>query len=200
MWSEPSILRRLKFSFLGFGLAMGLIFPIYASFFVDYRPGMHGWFIAGCVVAGLLVGVFNFVVTEFILLRKLGRIAEVASAIRDGDLTTTCRMSSADTIGRIIDAFNGMVEQLGGYMRQITRQSDRVRAGARQMSVISEEIVRNGVLERDRSSEVATAARHVGEMALRVLEAAERAQQAAHVALDHVRAGQGTLHASQHAA
>ena len=45
MWSEPSILRRLKFSFLGFGLLMGGVFPLYASFFVQYRPGMQSWFI-----------------------------------------------------------------------------------------------------------------------------------------------------------
>ncbi|MEW6765321.1 MAG: methyl-accepting chemotaxis protein [Pseudomonadota bacterium] len=200
MLTEPSILRRLKLSFLGFGLLMGVIFPVYASFFVDYRPGMQGWFIAGCVVAGLLVGVFNYVVTEFVLLRKLGRIAEVASTIREGDLTYSCSIRSADTIGQIIDAFNGMVSQLAGYMRQITRQSSRVRAGARQMSAISGEIVRLGELERSRSSEVASVAAQVGELAEQARDAAARAQQAAHQAMEHVRAGEATLQASRHAA
>ncbi|MEW6446069.1 MAG: methyl-accepting chemotaxis protein [Pseudomonadota bacterium] len=199
MWSEPSILRRLKFSFLGFGLLMGVIFPIYAAFFVEYRPGMQGWFIAGCLVAGLLVGVFNYVVTEIVLLRKLGRIADVAGTIREGDLTYACHIRSADTIGQIIDAFNGMVEQLGGYMRQITSQSARVRAGARQMSSISDQIVRNGELERARSGEVSDAARLVGDLAVQVLEAAERARQASDAALEHVRSGCVTLQSSQRA-
>lgn len=196
MWSEPSLLRRLRFAFLGFGVAMGAIFPLYATFFVDYRPGMKGWFIAGCLVAGALVGLFNYAVTHVVLLRKLGRIAEVAGSIREGKLTHECSMRSADMIGQIIDAFNGMVSQLAGTMRQITRQSDRVRTGARQMSVISEEIVRHGELERSRQSEVAAVATLVGDLAVEVRDAAARAQQAAQMAMAHVQAGQSTLQAS----
>lgn len=199
MWSEPSLLRRLRFAFLGFGVAMGAIFPLYASFFVDYRPGMKGWFIAGCLVAGALVGLFNYAVTHVVLLRKLGRIAEVAGSIREGKLTHECSMRSADMIGQIIDAFNGMVGQLAGYMRQITRQSDRVRAGARQMSVISDEIVRHGELERSRQSEVAAVAALVGDLTVEVQDSAARAQLAAQMAMEHVRAGQATLQASRHA-
>ncbi|MEO1750890.1 methyl-accepting chemotaxis protein [Thiofaba sp. EF100] len=199
MWSEPSLLRRLRFAFLGFGVAMGVIFPLYATFFVEYRPGMKWWFVAGCLVAGGMVGIFNYVVTHVVLLRKLGRIAEVAGSIREGNLTHECSMRSADMIGQIIDAFNGMVGQLAGYMRQITRQSDRVRAGARQMSTISEEIVRHGELERSRQSEVAAVAALVGDLAVEVQDSAARAQLAAQMAMEHVRAGQATLQASRHA-
>jgi len=199
MWSEPSLLRRLRFAFLGFGLAMGGIFPLYAAFFVEYRPGMKWWFVAGCLAAGVMVGVFNYVVTHVVLLRKLGRIAEVAGSIREGNLTHECSMRSADMVGQIIDAFNGMVSQLVGHMRQITRQSDKVRAGARQMSVISEEIVRHGELERSRQSEVAAVAALVGDLAVEVQDSAARAQQAAQMAMEHVRAGQSTLQANRHA-
>ena len=199
MWSEPSILRRLKISFLGFGLLMGVVFPIYASFFVNYKSGMQAWFIAGCLIAGVVVGVVNYLVTQMVLLRKLGRIAEVADTIKQGNLTHACSMRSADTIGQIIDAFNSMVSQLAGYMQQITRQSTQVRAGARQMNVIAENIVRNGELERARSKEVGETAGQVAELAERVRDSAARAQQAASVTMEHVRAGHGTLEASRNA-
>lgn len=199
MWSEPSLLRRLRFAFLGFGVAMGVIFPFYAAFFIEYRPGMKWWFVVGCLVAGVMVGIFNYVVTHVVLLRKLGRIAEVAGSIRDGNLTYRCSMRSADMVGQIIDAFNGMVDQLADYMRQITRQSDRVRAGARQMSTISEEIVRQSELECSRQREVEAVAALVGDLAVEVRDSAARAQLAAQMAMEHVRAGQSTLQASRHA-
>ena|GEM_PF-4869290 len=34
---KPGILRNLLFVFLGFGITMGIIFPFYASFFVEYK-------------------------------------------------------------------------------------------------------------------------------------------------------------------
>ncbi|GAB6043682.1 hypothetical protein [Endothiovibrio diazotrophicus] len=37
---KPSILRNLLIGFLGFGLAMGAIFPFYANFFVQWKEGM----------------------------------------------------------------------------------------------------------------------------------------------------------------
>jgi len=200
MWSEPSLLRRLKFTFLGFGLAMGVIFPLYAALFVEYRPGMKWWFVLGCIVAGLMVGVLNYVVTHVVLLRKLGNIADVAGKIREGDLTYHCGMRSADTIGQIVDAFNAMVRQLSGSMRQITRQSTLVRAGARQMTAISDEIVRHGELERSRSTEVAAVAGQVGDLAEQARDAASRAEEAAQSAIELVRAGELTLRSSQRAA
>ena len=49
---SPSILRNLFISFLAFGLGMGVIFPFYAQFFVEWKPGMFIWFSLGCLIAG----------------------------------------------------------------------------------------------------------------------------------------------------
>jgi methyl-accepting chemotaxis protein len=35
------ILRRLQIGMMGFGIAMGLIFPVYAMFFVEFKPGIQ---------------------------------------------------------------------------------------------------------------------------------------------------------------
>ena len=54
------ILKRLQFGMMVFGIAMGLIFPVYASFFVEFKPGMQIWFTLGCIIAGIVVGGFSF--------------------------------------------------------------------------------------------------------------------------------------------
>lgn len=109
---KPSILRRLKWSFIGMGVLMGLVFPVFASYFVTYRPGMLDWFILGCVVAGITVGLVNYWITHVVILRQLMKIARLASAVRQGDLTGKCDVVSADSVGEISDSFNGMINTL----------------------------------------------------------------------------------------
>jgi methyl-accepting chemotaxis protein len=55
-----SILRKLKLYMLGFGIAMGIVFPVYARFFVIWKEGMFGFFVIGCLMAGLTVGLVIF--------------------------------------------------------------------------------------------------------------------------------------------
>ena len=59
---KTSLLRNLLLSFLAFGLGVALLFPFYADFFVQWKPGMLPWFVVGCVIAGLMIGVVNYVV------------------------------------------------------------------------------------------------------------------------------------------
>ena len=50
-----------------FGLVMGIIFPIYAGFFVEWIPSKKLAFDIGCLIAGCFVGLFSFYVVNFIL-------------------------------------------------------------------------------------------------------------------------------------
>jgi len=127
----PSILRRLMLSYLGFGLGVALVFPFYASIFVNWKPGMLPWFVAGCVVAGLSIGVVNYWLLNVILLGRLRRIAEVANRISGKDLTHRCEMKSADTIGEIVDSFNAMAANLRGLLGETGRLSESVNRDAR---------------------------------------------------------------------
>lgn len=58
--SGSSILRRLMFSYPGFGLGVALIFPFYANVFVTWKPGMLPWFVVGCIIVGLSISVANY--------------------------------------------------------------------------------------------------------------------------------------------
>lgn len=107
-----SILRRLKTYFIAFGLAMGLVFPVYAQFFVEWKEGMYVWFALGCLVAGTCIGIINFWLLKKILLTHLIEIANVSKAIVDKDLTQRCKVESNDTIGHIIKNVNLMAETL----------------------------------------------------------------------------------------
>lgn len=125
---NPSILRQVLYAYLGFGALVAGLFPFYAHFFVEWKPGMLPWFVLGCFIAGLLIGVANYWVMNWILISKLRRIAEVAGAIANKDLTHRCSIQSHDTIGEIIDGFNDMTTTLRELIAQTANLSSRVRA------------------------------------------------------------------------
>ncbi len=124
---KKSILRTLLLSFLGFGILVAAVFPFYANFFVNWKPGMLPWFVVGCMIAGLGIGVVNYLLLNAILLKRLRRISEVANAISNKDLTHTCAMQSADTIGEIIASFNSMATNLRELIGQTVALSGSVR-------------------------------------------------------------------------
>lgn len=117
--SEASILKQLKYSFLGFGLLMGLVFPVYASFFVDWKEGMLLWFCMGCIAAGITIGIVNHKLLEWLLISKLRQVAIASERIRNGDLREGCGIRSADTIGEITEGFDAMAVSLREIVGEI---------------------------------------------------------------------------------
>ncbi len=112
MKRTKSILRKLKWRMGLFGLLMGFIFPVYAGFFVDFRPGLQFWFNLGCVVAGLVVGAVSYWLVRVILIGNLKELALRYNDVIDGKLNVRCEIESEDAIGDIADGFNGMVGSL----------------------------------------------------------------------------------------
>lgn len=123
---NTSILRNMAIAFIAFGLSMGVIFPIYAQFFVEWKPGMKIWFIVGCLVAGTTIGVVNYFLVNTILIRKLRRIAQVANSISDKDLSHHCRIESNDVIGEIVEAFNKMATSLRQMMQELNEAANSI--------------------------------------------------------------------------
>ena len=186
MRGRPSILRRLLFSFLGFGLAMGIIFPFYANFFVSWKPGMLPWFIFGCIVAGLSIGVANYALLNFILLTRLRRISEVAGQISRKDLTFTCQMESNDTIGEIIDSFNSMVADLRSLIGQTSNLSGSVLKDSANISSILANINGDVGAQSGSATEINHAIEHLAHTVQSISssssEAASQARETARVA------------------
>lgn len=131
--NSSSILRQLKYSFLGFGLAMGLVFPLYASFFVNWKEGMLIWFCLGCIVAGITIGISNHKLLEWLLVRKLRLVAVAAERIRKGDLREGCGLRSTDTVGEITEGFDAMATSLRVTMTEVAQSAGSVDTTAREI-------------------------------------------------------------------
>jgi methyl-accepting chemotaxis protein len=126
--NPPSILRQVLFAYLGVGVVIACLFPFSAHFFVEWKPGMLPWFVVGCFIAGLIIGVANYWVMNVVLVSKLRRISQVAGAIANKDLSHTCGIQSNDTIGEIIDGFNHMTATLRDLIARTSHLSSQVRA------------------------------------------------------------------------
>ncbi|OOG22735.1 methyl-accepting chemotaxis protein [Thioalkalivibrio denitrificans] len=193
--TQPSILRNLLLAFLGLGLAMGLLFPLYAQFFVEWRPGMYAMFYFGCIIAGLAVGALNYLLLRLILLRKLERLSGVCTAIGNNDLTHTCEIESHDLIGELAGSFNRMAESLRGMIGLIHESTDRLSTSADALVNIVGEATRRQGDQRDTTALVATA---MNEMAATVREVAVNTQQAADAASEAAgEAQKGALTATE---
>ena len=131
--NSPSILRQLKYSFLGFGLTMGLVFPLYANFFVNWKEGMLVWFCLGCIVAGITIGISNHKLLEWLLVRKLRMVAVASERIRKGDLREGCGVRSSDTVGEITEGFDAMASSLRDTMGEVAKSADSVDTTAREI-------------------------------------------------------------------
>ncbi|MBK5242919.1 GGDEF domain-containing protein [Clostridium sp.] len=62
-------MKTIKLVLCSFGLLMGAIFPIYASFFIRWIPDRKLVFCIGCLVAGYIVGLFSFYIVKTILFK-----------------------------------------------------------------------------------------------------------------------------------
>jgi len=135
---KPSILRNILFAFLGFGISMGIIFPFYASFFVEYKEGLYIWFAIGCLVAGIVIGVLNYYLLNILLISKLKRIALASTAISNHDLSVNCEMDSHDVIGDIAGSFNKMTRTLRDVVSELKQSSEQMLNGVNQICVVAD--------------------------------------------------------------
>ena len=97
---------------------------------------MFSWFVIACIVAGVSIGLLNFYLVRLILLNKLRRIAEVAQAISDKDITHECTIESRDVIGEIVASFNAMAATLRSVIQQINRDAGELDTASSSMQEI----------------------------------------------------------------
>jgi len=107
---------------------MGIVFPFYANFFVEWKPGMLIWFVVGCLVAGSSIGLFSYAITQQVLIKKLARIASVANSISQRDISQRCVIESDDIIGSIADSMNGMADSLNEVVSEINELSKNLQS------------------------------------------------------------------------
>ena len=173
---QPSILRNILISYLAFGIGVGTVFPFYARFFVEWKPGMYGWFVAGCLIAGAAIGVVNYLLLRQLLIKKLKRIAVVTRAISDGDITQHCVIRSHDVIGEIIDSFNRMTENLREIIGKLRTESDALQEASAGMVSATDTAL---ALTRDQQQQVGQVATAMNELSASAGEVARHAAETA---------------------
>lgn len=196
---HTSILKKLKYSFLGFGLTMGIVFPFYANFFVDWKEGMLPWFALGCIVAGITIGIVNHRLLEYLLIRKLRQVAVAAERIRKGDLREGCGIRSNDTIGEITEGFDGMANGLRSTLREVAQSSDAVDASSREIRT-SMQALGNSMAEfRQNSHEIINVINGMADAAQSILDLSDAAGNSATSADNLVKNGVSEVKATEHA-
>jgi PAS domain S-box-containing protein len=126
---------------VGFGLAVGLVFPPFAGALgVPAAYAERTWFRAACLIAGFLVGAASYAICRWVvggrlavLSTHLRGVAEaVAQASRTGDWSAPnsarIRVDSDDQIGKTAQAFNSLLDALeaGQHFRSLVRNASDV--------------------------------------------------------------------------
>jgi methyl-accepting chemotaxis protein len=174
-----SILRQLFISFLAFGLFMGIIFPFYAQFFVDWKPGMKIWFVLGCLAAGSTIGISNYLLVKLVLLKRLRRIADIANEIANRDLSRECVIESRDLIGDIVQSFNAMVRTMRSMIHEIRTGIRQVETAALKMQEMSSETQSDVARQHSELAQLNQSVEHLLNTVANVVASAEDASNTA---------------------
>jgi methyl-accepting chemotaxis protein len=135
------ILKRLQFGMMVFGIVMGLVFPLYAMLFVNFKPGMQIWFNLGCIIAGIMVGSFSYLLVKIILLKHLRRLAWACKEVTAGRLDVDIDLVSPDEIGEIVHGFNMMTSALQELFDEVKSGVINLGAVAGSLSAFSHELL-----------------------------------------------------------
>ena len=118
-----SFTKILFVSMFAFGVAMGVVFPPFASLFVVVIPKYALLFNASCILAGIIVGLSSFLIVKMTILKQLRSMSEAIGNIEKNDLTVSIKdksiLSSQDEIGLLSNTFNLSLASLNGVIKQI---------------------------------------------------------------------------------
>lgn len=175
---KPSILRQLFMSFLGFGLVVAIIFPFYAELFVEWKPGMYAWFVTGCIIAGLSIGVANYYLVKIVLLKKMTKLAMLITAISDKDVSQRCDLVSNDMLGDIASGMNQMTENLRNMIQRINSDAENLTEASGNMSSVMDNNSHDIQEQLDQVEKVAASMKNMAASALQVANHAEESAKA----------------------
>lgn len=111
-----SVIKKNLLLSLIFGLFMGLVFPVFASFFVSYNSLLSkSIFIILCIFAGVIVGLTAFAITKITIIKIIKQIDCQMSqmATGEGDPVQGIKLHSEDSIGSLVASFNDFIKSAG---------------------------------------------------------------------------------------
>lgn len=124
----------LAFRMIGFGILMGGAFPFFMLLLrVPAAIAFSGIFIAACIIAGIIVGFLNILLTSVTVERKLTLLTGKMHEVKDSIITVSesgnigdCSpehcvvpVTTNDEFGRSAQAFNELIESFSNSLRML---------------------------------------------------------------------------------
>lgn len=129
-----STMSKIRWQMVGMGLIVGVLFPIYAGFFVTWIPDRKVFFGLGCLVAGIIVGLINYGIAHFALYKPVGAITMKALEFAEGDLAQECSLQGSDIIGELAGSLNKIRQNLRESITNAQQVSDALSMYVEQLS------------------------------------------------------------------
>jgi len=125
---KRSIVSNYLIFCMGFGILMGCIFPVYASFFVQYNsPLAKILFIGGCLIAGAVVGGLSFAIGKVTILKAIRNATSLSNEIvNTRSLNREIALRSEDEIGAFARSFNAVVGMLKNVILHSAADSHQI--------------------------------------------------------------------------
>jgi diguanylate cyclase (GGDEF)-like protein len=125
---------KLAIYMIGFGLLIGMVFPFFMLMLgVSQRIALSSWFIASCVLAGVVVGFVNIQISRVTVKKKLQLVTEKMKEVKDSIISVsesgnikdcspehcTLPVETQDEFGSSAQAFNELITAFAGSLRML---------------------------------------------------------------------------------
>lgn len=141
-----SSLKSTYLFMISFGLLMGLIFPFYSALFFGAKA-FNPLYVAGCLTAGLLVGLFSYFCIKVALKSYLGRQMESLSRLTVNNSVVSLQGSGDELQGllncneQLTNRVLEMIANITGTTARIDPLYQRLTTDARAMTTANKEQV-----------------------------------------------------------
>ena len=127
-FSSGGVSVRLLLLCIALGFVSGVAFFVYGNLLQVWDYRLHGWFMAGCVLGGLLFGILNYLLFNTLYLKSLHKVVDVIDAVGAGDLSAQCPVDTDinDVVGRIAYSVNRMSRNLHSNISHIAESTNKV--------------------------------------------------------------------------
>lgn len=155
---KKSIIRNyLVFSIL-FGISMGVAFRIVTPFFVNFRSdNLNIIFSAMCLLAGIAVGLFSFLIGKFTLIRFIGGIEDYSSELAKGNFRNDFVIESDDDIGKFSANFSSIISEIRKTIHSLTEISGELSTAMEEQSAASTTLSDNSQTQAEMQHNLMTA-------------------------------------------
>ncbi|MCU7819632.1 MAG: methyl-accepting chemotaxis protein [gamma proteobacterium symbiont of Lucinoma myriamae] len=188
-FGKPSILKNLFLAFIALGMLLGMVFPIWANLFVEWKEGMYFWFSLSCVAAGVTIGLANYWLLKIVLLKRLQCISDTSEKISNNNLSEKLTVTSFDMVGDIAQSFNHMTDNLHNVISEIMAVSNRLSSTSSSMNSITDETQQKIEQQKQQTENVVNSIRDMSDKVQEMTNNANEASVAVVSATDETKNG-----------